>query len=1152
MRGSRSGRWGALLVMLALPALAWLGACGTDRPDNAGDGTIPPRGSEACGTPNPGCPCDQPGEVVDCGTVEYRSGDYVTCSVGHRTCTSSGWGQCIGTNIVTKKLASVTEGGALHGLALGPAMTCPPPPSPLANPCDPYCNQFVDDPTGVVLGGGLTVSGGGITVVGGGGATPCQVPQDWTAYYGQYPAGARPNGALPTTCVAGPPSNCANDLKCVAGACTSRAVSESGSCAGPDFTLGTPCWDGSRMTFQVCNRGTVAATSGILPIAHHTGSASPAASTCMIAANGPAGDCTIDLAAKPLQPGQCVQFTPTADCPLSVPNDSGDQFYFVNKSNTGLAVIPGECNTCNNFTATKDTAKPPGVPGAACQAISCGGPGSGGGQPATYSLTNGLNTCAGSQDQLTNPCNGGNPNKNCQQDFHCDLTAGSPTINTCVWNQKTAYKDASCNGVDLTIGAGCDRPGPPAVYVLPICNRGTKTLPAGSVIKVGQTNTGGFNSWNSNCAGGTGVTCSDTLTAPLGPGQCYNMTTCPGGNGQRWEIVNADNSIVECGAPGAGCANNASQVKDNGSGCQNCTCLSGTAELTGKILDPAKLRPVYGATVYIPSTPVGALPGPNVQCDTCANIYQGLPARASATTEVDGTFRLQGVPAGVAFPLVIQLGRFRRQLSIAPIAACGTAALTAAQGHLPGTKTKVGDTAADTANPDLPLIAIVTGAGDATECLLARMGIATSEFTAPGAGGSVEMYGYKRVNGLSGATGAFGGKGATIAGIGDADALLGTAATLNKYNALVLPCHNTAGGSAPTATMQTNLQAWLDAGGRLFSSHVPVEDFIHKPVGNPNDGVATWSQASQWGNNPPDSTDRASNGNALTDNINLGFPKGTAMAQWIQLSWAAPGGPGGAPPAYGKLPLPDYRHDVASVAANTTSWLSGASTGGNSGAGVTQHNILSFDAPRANAPAAQCGRAVLPFMHVSSTSSGTFPAECGSVPGALTGQELSFEYMMWETLTCLAPSTAPPVAPPPTPLPPPAPLVSVTFTRDYQAVCPIGTRVDWKFFYWQAVIPGGTNIAFRAATADTSAMLPAAPPGAAPTTVSIGNATTSVVAPSWAQDARTVADHLYNDPPGPGVKSKEFLRVYMTFNPSGGAAPLLQSWRQTYDCVPAE
>jgi hypothetical protein len=195
-------------------------------------------------------------------------------------------------------------------------------------------------------------------------------------------------------------------------------------------------------------------------------------------------------------------------------------------------------------------------------------------------------------------------------------------------------------------------------------------------------------------------------------------------------------------------------------------------------------------------------------------------------------------------------------------------------------------------------------------------------------------------------------------------------------------------------------------------------------------------------------------------------------------------------------------------------------------------------------------------MHVSSTSSGTFPANCGTVPNAMvSGQELAFEYMMWEAMTCLAPSTVPPVAPSVPPIPPATPLVSATFVRDYQAVCPTGTRVEWEYFYWQSIIPAGTDITFRAATAATLAALPAAPPGAAPTTVPIAKATsTTPVSPvgTWSQDAQTVADHLKLEPPGPAQLSQDFLRVYMTFNPSGGAAPSLVAWHQNYDCVPAE
>lgn len=138
--------------------------------------------------------------------------------------------------------------------------------------------------------------------------------------------------------------------------------------------------------------------------------------------------------------------------------------------------------------------------------------------------------------------------------------------------------------------------------------------------------------------------------------------------------------------------------------------------------------------------------------------------------------------------------------------------------------------------------------------------------------------------------------------------------------------------------------------------------------------------------------------------------------------------------------------------------------------------------------------------------------------------------------------------------PPPSPRI---FVRDYQAVCPPATRVQWQLFRWQAGVPAGASIDFRAATADTQSALPAAPPPAAPTTVPIGqaNSTNSPIAGpvTWRYETAPpgatpvpVSERLATD--GAGQSSKEWLRVYMIFN---GPAILYQ-WQQLYDCVPAE
>ncbi len=134
---------------------------------------------------------------------------------------------------------------------------------------------------------------------------------------------------------------------------------------------------------------------------------------------------------------------------------------------------------------------------------------------------------------------------------------------------------------------------------------------------------------------------------------------------------------------------------------------------------------------------------------------------------------------------------------------------------------------------------------------------------------------------------------------------------------------------------------------------------------------------------------------------------------------------------------------------------------------------------------------------------------------------------------------------------------TLTMTRDFEAVCPPGNVLSWRLFRWRGAVPGASTIAFRAATADTQAGLPATA-AAAPVTVPIGTATSAnSSATTWANDTN----------PGPpvvpvpvskrlkdvgGTDSKRWLRVFMTFGLSGGGSPRLDEWRQLFDCTPSE
>lgn len=145
-----------LWAALALICLTLVGCASPDHPaslgsSDAGPDMAPPTVG-ACETPNQGCDCDKPGDVVDCGQVERVSGDYVSCSMGQRTCEDGKWGACIGDSISTLHIPA----GQRRTLGLGTGMTCPD------NPCDPYCRVVIDTPNqlGLPIGSVFTEDGG--------------------------------------------------------------------------------------------------------------------------------------------------------------------------------------------------------------------------------------------------------------------------------------------------------------------------------------------------------------------------------------------------------------------------------------------------------------------------------------------------------------------------------------------------------------------------------------------------------------------------------------------------------------------------------------------------------------------------------------------------------------------------------------------------------------------------------------------------------------------------------------------------------------------------------------------------------------------------------------------------------------------------------
>ncbi len=393
------------------------------------------------------------------------------------------------------------------------------------------------------------------------------------------------------------------------------------------------------------------------------------------------------------------------------------------------------------------------------------------------------------------------------------------------------------------------------------------------------------------------------------------------------------------------------------------TTISGVVRAPGHPGIPGD--PLFDALVYIPNGQVAAFTT-GITCSQCGEEASGDPI-VSARTDFQGRFVLENVPVSAAMNLVIQLGRWRRQVPIPATTACVDTPLDAELTRLPRNKSE----------GDIPLIAISTGAVDGLECVLRKIGVDDAEFTNPDGGGRIHLYRGEgaagtRINGSTPNEGV----------------LLDTPSTLDDYDLVLFPCQ---GGSYPgraTAQRRANLVNYADAGGRIFATHYSY-DWMHTT--DPFNDVATWDA-----------------GVASIDDqdgiINTSFPKGLIFAQWLVNV--------GASTVEGLMPVKVVRQNMDAVVDPLgTQWMSGFGdcdpdgNNCNEGAEIPLH--MTFNTPVGAAPEDQCGRALFSDFHISDDSdlgSTTFPAGCNDAPTvAMTPQEKLVEFMLFDLGACLTP-----------------------------------------------------------------------------------------------------------------------------------------------------
>jgi len=84
------------------------------------------------------------------------------------------------------------------------------------------------------------------------------------------------------------------------------------------------------------------------------------------------------------------------------------------------------------------------------------------------------------------------------------------------------------------------------------------------------------------------------------------------------------------------------------------------------VYDPAGKVPLYNVVVYVPNAALDPVPE-GASCDRCGATLSGKPI-ASAITDESGHFSLENVPIGADVPLVIQVGKWRRELTVPMVA----------------------------------------------------------------------------------------------------------------------------------------------------------------------------------------------------------------------------------------------------------------------------------------------------------------------------------------------------------------------------------------------------------------------------------------------------------------------------------------------------
>ena len=404
--------------------------------------------------------------------------------------------------------------------------------------------------------------------------------------------------------------------------------------------------------------------------------------------------------------------------------------------------------------------------------------------------------------------------------------------------------------------------------------------------------------------------------------------------------------------------------------CQQKPCPGGgKTTLRGKVFDPAGKNPLYNVLVYVPNAPIDPIEtGPS--CDRCDKPVSGKPV-SWAMTDTKGSFVMDNVPVGSNIPLVIQVGKWRRVISLPPTTACAETVFEDPQVMRLPRKQSEGN---------IPKIALTTGGADRLECFLRKIGIDESEFTPEAGQGRINLFAGHQAGLLGGGMGSTNAYAPTLNGgamLTPAMTFWNDPAAFKRYDMVILSCEGNQYLQEKSVAARDNLVAYANAGGRVFASHWHNAWLEHAPA---------WAPVSTWAGNQ--------NLNNITTEVDTSFPKGDALADWLVNV--------GASMTKGQLPLVEAKKTVGAINPMLSRrWIHSTTTL------ATTTQYFTFNTPVAAEMGKECGRVVFTDIHVSAGDMAGPPYPMGCLTTDLSPQEKALLFLLFDLSSCLQPDDKP-------------------------------------------------------------------------------------------------------------------------------------------------